>query len=325
MWKDEFEFIMPIEGVFIHGGMSKRFIDPVTVGLLMGGGALGGALLGGGGKKSKPKYSPWQIAAGNWEKNLLESGVPNIPRMQIPGLTDYEQQSQSILGRYLGSEMPVGYGNMVDVLGGIAMNPEDIVNSPEYKGYTGASREEEARTANALRRGGQLAGGTSRSGPNIGQEINLRRGFANDRLSRLGSIMNASKDRQMSAIGPYLSALDYMNREPMQKVQAGMQYGGIERMLEGMQNEADYNALMTEVMFPYNQQLGVAQSMSGIQPSYMTQPQPSTFSNAMSGMSLMAMLMGMGGFGGGGGGGGINTVPSSGGNAWISNLIRGGR
>ena len=93
------------------------------------------------------------------------------------------------------------------------------------------------------------------STPALREEGETRSRYGADRSQFLGSLYDRERDRD----------------NPYTRQAAVAAYGGLPRDIEAQQEQAKYNALMAELLFPYQQQAGLAQVLLGYQPWH--QPQ----------------------------------------------------
>ena len=226
----------------------------------------GGIFSTSGGELKNVPLTKTQKRARDYAAGLLGT-VPDIPTAQIAGMTGSEQQGQNILSQYLKKPYE-GYGESVgylkDVLGG-GYNPE---TSPYWAGYRANSLADEAQAASGLRRGSQL-NGMFYSGPSMRAEADLRSGYGANRMQELGRIQNAERDRMTGAV----SGLESLGREPLNRISAANQYGGLPRDIQNQQNAASYQAILQKLLFPYEQGMGVANTLfNNMQPDYYMQP-----------------------------------------------------
>ena len=219
-----------------------------------------------------------QKEAQSYLTGLFKANV-SFPTMKVPGMTQPEQEGQSLLQKYMASGMPEAYTMGMQALMD-TVKGSDPATSPYYQALKAESLSEEERAAGAIRRGGQIASGTPFHSPNIGQEAKMRTDFAMGRESILQSLIDKERDRQVNAAGPLMSAADYMSQEPLRKAQAGMTLGALPRQIQTQQEAAIYDAILQQLLFPYTSQAGIAGMLLN-QQSYAWDPgvlSPSLFS-----------------------------------------------
>lgn len=181
-----------------------------------------------------PKPSKQQVASWDWLLKLLKKQVPNIPAMEIPGMTANEQTAQGIL---------------TDLLAG----KHDPRTSPLYAGL----REEAAATKEqgltALRRRANLGGN-----------------FYSTPALRAEGEYSANVDRGLNTLlgGMYESTMS-----PQALLSASAQYGALPREIEQQQAAADYQARLSNLLAPYQMQAPIAGMLSGLQYLPQDEPQ----------------------------------------------------
>ncbi len=181
----------------------------------------------------KAEYIPPRVKKGTeaWlERGKLRNiagRTATFPTLQIPGMTDIERQAQGVLGNLLS--------------GGTFQDPS---SSLLYQGLRRESEREEERGAGELRRFAQL-GGMDRSSRAIGMEGEYRAGMADRRSTLLGSLYERERDRD----------------NPYTRLAAVSRYGGLPREIQGQRNQAEYQKMIQDLLFPYTTQAGLLQQM----------------------------------------------------------------
>lgn len=184
------------------------------------------------------EYTKEAKKAHKWLLNLLNKGVPDLPVQQVVGMTDTERQQQALLA---------------DVLAGKTFR--DPLTSEYYKGMRDELSREEEKGAGELRRRAQLSG-IGASTPALREEGEYRADMAAKRSSILGSLYESESSRD----------------NPYTRMAAVSQYGALPRELAQQASDAQYQAIVQRLLFPYTQQAGIAGMLSGlqIQPGYET-------------------------------------------------------
>ncbi len=213
-----------------------------------------------------------QRQARTYLSDLLGAGTPNFPAMGVAGMSPAEAQAQGLLSQYL-SGAPAGYEAAMGELDRTLTGQYDPRTSDMYKGLRQQSLLDEEEAVSRLRRGAQ-AGGMFYSEPSMRSEARLRAGYGADRTSLLGGLYERERDRRLGAVPMALQA----GQVPLQQVAAGMQYGALPRQLEQMEQSAQYDSLLQQLLFPYMQGQQVAQSLWGMRPDYYLKESPSLFS-----------------------------------------------
>lgn len=191
--------------------------------------------------------APWQRKGIKKLLGMLDT-TPDIPTRQISGMSDVER---------------AGQGQLMDFVSGRAAR--DPSTSPYYRSMQQASMAEENRGADIMRRRAQLGGGFRSSDAGRAEGL-FRTEMANQRLGLLGQMLEQqwARDNELT------------------RAMAASQYGGISRILEQQQQDAVLSALMQEILFPYQTQAPIAQSLMGHQPTtYMTGGERSGLGSAL--------------------------------------------
>jgi len=217
-------------------------------------------------------YYPKQVPGteADWARQLMKTlgqqGI-NMPLQGTAGMSGNEQTSQNILAKILA--------------GGTF---EDPATSQYWQGLRGTMQQEENQGVSNLRRQAQRAG-MVRSGPALRAEGEYRQNAANSRNTLLGSLYNQERDRD----------------NPYTRLQAGMTYGGLPRMLEQAKMDALYNQQMGNTLAPYQLQAPLWQQAIGnemwVNPTVTSSP--SSFSQVAGPLGGLASAFGgvMGGLG----------------------------
>lgn len=212
-------------------------------------------------------YYPKQVPGteADWARQLMKTlgqqGI-NMPLQGTAGMSANEQTSQNILAKILS--------------GGTFEDPN---TSQYWQGLRGSMQEEENQGVSNLRRQAQRAG-MVRSGPALRAEGEYRQNAANSRNTLLGSLYNQERDRD----------------NPYTRLQAGMTYGGLPRMLEQEKMNSLYTQQMGNTMAPYQLQAPLWQQAIGnemwISPTVTSKP--SGFSQALNYAGGLAGIIGSG-------------------------------
>jgi len=123
-------------------------------------------------------------------------------------------------------------------------------------------------------------------------------------MSLLGGLYEKERDRD----------------NPYSRLSAASQYGALPRQIEQERANAGYESAMGNVMFPYQQQAGIAGQLLNYQPWYQPQQysEPSGFAQMAGPIGtimggLGSLGSGLGSLGGGGGAGGLGGLFGGGG------------
>lgn len=191
-----------------------------------------------------------------------------IPARKVPGLTAEQQSGQEWLREYLAQPATPALSEATNYLRKTLAGEYDPRTSPYYQSFREQSLSDEERAANILRQRLNIAQpGAVTTAPARSQEINLRRGFATDRLGALGSLYEAERGRMQEAAGMLPGAAQLQAEEPLRKAQAGTLVGEAPRAIEAEQEEALWEALKETLLGPYMYQAPLAQALIG-EPRY---------------------------------------------------------
>ena len=221
-----------------------------------------------GGVEEYPQRK-WQKEGISYLQKLLRKTV-DIPTQQVAGMTDTEKAAQSQLASFVSGD-----------------SFEDPATSKYWQGMRDQMTREEQSGVAELRRRSQL-GGMFNSGPSFRAEGDYRANMANQRNTLLGSLYNQERQRD----------------NPFTRAQAGMAFGGLPRQFEQMGFDASQQSALANIMFPYQTQANIANTLMAHQPNtYMSAPQQSGFSQMMGIVSPLVQMAGGIGMGGAAGGG----------------------
>ncbi|MDO8302761.1 MAG: hypothetical protein Q7T18_05940 [Sedimentisphaerales bacterium] len=207
--------------------------------------------------KAKPKLNPlydFQKTGIDFQTNLLNSGVPDIPAQQIVGMTDTEKQSQDLLKQVMNGGGYFGTG--MDEIMKIINGGYDPRTSDLYAGLRNEAGRVQGQGINTINRQSQLGWGNPARGSRtraVGDYVDRSN---NDLLTQLGGMYENERNRQQSLIPTLLGA---------DSAKMGMvsQYGALPRQLEQAQSDAQFKAMYEKLMFPYTTQLQIAKSLAG--------------------------------------------------------------
>lgn len=206
-----------------------------------------------------------------WLAKLLKGGVPEIPRLEIPGMTGIEKFGQTLLGEYAQTGMPKGFEEAFAEIMKTIKGGYDPRTSELYKGFRVGSLEEEESAINKLRRGQQLRGAFTGT-PGAGMEAKERRRFAGERTQLLGELTEAERNRIMAMIPELFRYGAAEEMVPQARLGAIGQYGGLPRGIETRRAETLYDQLMKTTMFPYTAQSPIATALMSQRPELYMDP-----------------------------------------------------
>lgn len=207
--------------------------------------------------KLKPvPRTPESLAGGEYLTQLLRRS-PAIPTQQIAGLTPVEQAIMQYLPQYLasaGTSGDLALGEYSKILTG----GYDPLTSPAYEGFRQEAERLKKEGVTSLRQRAQL-GGMLESTSAAAQEAGFINQANSQILQALGQLFEAERGRKMQAAQGIQSA----EGQKLANVAAIGGIAGTERSIEQMRNDAMYQQLLTQIMFPYQQQAQIASTMMG--------------------------------------------------------------
>jgi hypothetical protein len=210
--------------------------------------------------KRAPLY-PQQKTGAKFMESLLGRSVPDFPVMDIPGMTDTQMQGQNQLSGYVNmAGMPQDYETGMSFYRDVLNGSYDPIRGSQYQGYRDASAMEEEAAVNRMQGRAQQMGMSMSSPAMIGEGM-TRRGYSADRMNYLGNLQNQEQNRRMSAGNALMQGSDYASALPVRQAAAANQIGNLPREVQIQQNEALYNAIMQELLFPYESQSKLANAL----------------------------------------------------------------
>lgn len=189
----------------------------------------------------------------------LIGSTPTIPTRDIAGMSGIEQAGMDQLAKF--------------VSGGAYQDPR---YGPAYESFRAESRAEENRGADVMRRRAQLGGALGSSSAGRAEGL-MRADMSTRRLGVLGQMLQQERARD----------------NPLTRAMAASEYGGLGRLLEQAGMDSEFQAALKQIMFPYQMQAPIAQSlMSHQQPMYATQPQRSGFAEVLDPFGVASIFAG---------------------------------
>jgi len=209
--------------------------------------------------KAEPKWTPQQLAAQSFLERLYGTGVPDYPTAPVAGLSEKEQQAGKLTSKYANSE-PEGMDYLRKVMG----SSDSITDIPEYKALLDEILKAGSDETNRVGRSLQMRGGaTSSTGRDaLGQSVN---DVMSNALATLAPYAASLRNEKMSAAN-VLSSLG--ESSTLNRLNALSEQGALERQLEQLRQQADYEREMKELNFPYTTQAPLAMGILGTQPNY---------------------------------------------------------
>lgn len=179
---------------------------------------------------------------------LLKQGTPKFPEEQVAGMSEAEQLAQELLRGYGQRE-----GEGLSTLREMAGASDNILEDPTITALMEVIGKRGNQTANRLSRSLMLRGGRGSAGRDM-----------------LGRAVTETQNEMLSTLAPYatqrrqqkLTAAQMLNTlgegSTLNRLNALSTTGSLPRTLEQMKNSANYQKLLQQVLFPYQQGLNVA-------------------------------------------------------------------
>lgn len=195
--------------------------------------------------------TPEAKSADKWLQSILKQGTPDIPTEQIAGMSDAEKMAQKLVTEYGG-----GQAEGLDTLRAISQGSTDITQDPTIQALMATITKSGSEEANRLNRSLMLRGSRgSAAQDELGRSVTQTQ---QSLMSTLAPYAEAAKNRQMSA-AQLLNQLG--ESSTLNRLNALSTTGSLPRTLQQLQNTANYQKLMTEVLFPYQQGTQVASTI----------------------------------------------------------------
>ena len=192
------------------------------------------------GAKTSPLETNEQTRTRQYLYNLMKAPTPNLPTQQIAGLAPMEQQGLALAGQY-GTSTPQGLNYLNEIAGG-STNPLDL---PDYQAIRAEMERSGAQQGNRLMQGLQLRGGTGSSGG--GKMVsNYLRDLYGGITNTLAQGAGALRQQKMAAS----QLLNQLGEQSIMNRINALSKGSIERDLEQLQLQAEYNTQYTKAMWP---------------------------------------------------------------------------
>lgn len=194
------------------------------------------------------------------EQYLMDLMGRNVtfPTAQVAGLTDIEQQAQTRGREIITGGIP-GLRTAEEAARGIVTEPTDITKLPEYQGILQDAIEQGNLLTNRIGRGLQKAGAfTQTTGRNVlGRAVeSIRQGIA----GRLAPFAEAERSRRAGMI-PTLANL--ATTGATLPINLARMLGLDERAIKQLGLDAEQEAKLLTLLFPFNTQAGIAGQVLG--------------------------------------------------------------
>lgn len=223
-------------------------------------GMIGGSLLGK--SDTQPLETDEQTRTRQYLYNLMKAPTPNLPTQQIAGLSSMEQQGLDLAGQY-GTSTPQGLSYLNEIAGG-STNPLDL---PDYQAIKAEMERSGSQQGNRLLQGLQLRGGTGSSGG--GKMVsNYLRDLYGGITNTLAQGAGALRQQKLTAnqLINQLGEQSIMNRID------ALSKGSIQRDLEQLELQAEYNAQNIKAMWSYQMAGTLGAQILGSTPNYVQTP-----------------------------------------------------
>ena len=213
-------------------------------------------------KKTKIKdYTPKEVkAARSYLEKLIDlfspGESPDFPLMQTAGLTPGGEMAQQQLPGAVqtgGENYQLATEHYRDILEG----GTDPRSGDQFKGLRDEMVMLRDQSAAELRRRGQREGGTTQTSPTMMGQDESNRAWNSKILQLLGMLTERDIDRKTDAAGKMTRG----GGEEVNRLGAASEVAEIGRNVETERNVAIYNQALQELLFPYNQQLSLINSM----------------------------------------------------------------
>jgi hypothetical protein len=194
-------------------------------------------------------------------QKLLGQQTPDIPQQQVAGMTAMEKAINSYLPQYLassGESADMARGIYGDILSGSNYNQQADQLKKDYEWSSAGGLNELRRRANM--------GGMLDSTNAIGQEQNYLNQGQSTLMNQLNSLREQDTNKKLTAA----KGIQDTESQQLQNVAAVGALAKNERDIEQQQNNALYQRLMTQIMFPYQQQAEIANSLLNYKNEYVT-------------------------------------------------------
>jgi len=271
--------------------------------ILVGSAGVGAAnTLFGGEKDTKVKPLPQSEASKTGQAYLeqLLGRTPDVPQQGVANLTPMQQAIQGMLSGTLGKVTEGGTAAQ-DYYKNILGKDFNLEDDPRYQTLMQQSGVLTKQASTQARRGSERMGMLDSSPANEfeGSEIQKAQSPI---MQAIGNLLTQKENERASAA-------EGVGRAGAQEIGNIAAVGNIadqQRIVEQMQADAIYNQVLQQMMFPYQYQSNIANSLLNYSPGYTVEGGgPNDFSKFLSGAGAGASIFsGMGGLGGGSGGAG---------------------
>ena len=200
--------------------------------------------------ESVDQRNPQAVEADKFLASQLNRDPADFPRRQVAGLSENEQLAGGIAKNF-GTSKPEG----TEVLRGVANQSANILEDPSIKALLEELQGHGELESNRLARGLMIRGQTGGVSADA-----LGRGQADIQRNTLAALAPYASQRTSQRV----SAADTLSRlgdsSTLSRINALSVTGGLERQIEDMQNEADYQRYVQQIEFPANIASGLSRS-----------------------------------------------------------------
>jgi len=244
--------------------IKRIFLNSVLMSIGMG------LNLGGHYEKDEPPIqltTPESEAAVGQLQNLSTT-TPNLPSVNLPGISGTEQQllnqGMSLIKQLMSGEMPeafqIGMEKIKSVLGG-EYNP---LTSPYYKGLKEEAARTEEKGISDIRQRSQL-GGMLYSEPAMGAEAEFKGIMGTGLTKELGSLYEADINRQTNMIPQLLGYSQQEMQQPLmglQGISAMAPLAGKGGDIARQQEMLNWQQATQQELFPWTTQAPILEALA---------------------------------------------------------------
>ena len=265
--------------------------------LVVMGGIGAASVAWGGNKESKVEISPDAQSAINRLMKLSKADV-SFPTRQVQGETSLERFMRSMSIDFARSGTDPALQTAIDEATKTATGPIDITKMPEFKGIFDKILEGGRLDAQSIARSLQLSGGGSFGSPDrdiLGRSVT---GTQERLTAAMAGLFSQLRGLKVGAVGQLGSFGAQREASQISKIGVGSQAAFMERQIQQMINDAQFQKEINEIQMKYVTQPSYLSTVISGSPINITGGGPTDFSKFLSGFSAASSAFGA--FGGGG-------------------------
>ncbi len=209
-------------------------------------------------EEKKVKIRPEVLEAADYLKTLMQSGTPTIPTQGTADLTPVQQLIMSQLPGMLSGTAEAGQ-QARDYYSGVLNENYDVFNDPRYEAIRTENERLTRAGQTALRRGAERFGQLDSTPARVGEAEFLSQSGSN-LLKSLGELLTYKEGQKERAAGN----IQNVPARDIQNVGAITGLADTERNVEQMRADALYQSALKQILFPYQYQAGLANSLMGM-------------------------------------------------------------